>query len=174
MSKQESIADQIAAKSWDETGKAGSAMEQLSKKSAPSVEEAVSIPKVAQTQSVTQLAQNVQLLEASTIEMNDRSDAKSTQASESLKRNKMALQANINAAAKRFSTVYRPSAVNELVQHNNELVMIQAMHTHHPGPTIGSFSFADIYGNYVKGMKYLVPRFAALSLEENDNAVILS
>lgn len=55
----------------------------------------------------------------------------------------------------------------------DEVVLIRALKTHHPGPRVGRFNFQDVYNCFIEGMKYKCPRAVAVHLEETENAVIL-
>jgi len=88
-------------------------------------------------------------------------------------RQRKALQAKIDNAAKRFMQTYQPTDANPTLARSTELVTIRAMKSHHPAPTIGTFSFQDVYNSFLDGMKYVCPRFVADALEEGDNAITL-
>ena len=91
-----------------------------------------------------------------------------------MKRTKQLLQGRINESAKRLQRVHKPNGHTPELLDMTQLVWIRAMISHHPPPVLGEFSFVDIYMSYVEGMKYLVPKYVAVALEENENAVMLS
>lgn len=83
------------------------------------------------------------------------------------------LQREINDKAKFFQKTYNPpKSPRDADMHT--LVWIRAMKTHHPAPTVGQFSFGTHYHNFIEGMKYFVPKYVALSLEETENCVSLT
>ncbi len=86
---------------------------------------------------------------------------------------KQQLQAQVDEAARRYRAVWKQDTSSEKAKVATELVLIRAMKSHHPAPVVGSFSFQDIYTNFVDGMKYTVPRYVGQHLEETENAIIL-
>lgn len=124
---------------------------------------------------IQQLSRDIASLDLTAAQIREGSvtGAKKTPALQHLQAKKQSLQAAIDEAAQRFQHVYQPSMQTQQEINMSQLVRVRAMKTHHPAPTVGDFSFIDVYTNYVEGMKYVVPLYVALSLEETENAMII-
>ena len=98
---------------------------------------------------------------------------KRTPATDNLQAKKQMLQVAIDQAGARLAQVHQIDMTDQRSRALTSLVRIRAMKTHHPAPTIGAFSFGDVYTNFREGLKYVVPMYVALALEENDNAMTI-